>query len=70
MNLPIRKEEGFEPAAMEPAQDFQTAISPVSVGVGISVVPQSVSQTTRPGVIYRECTRRGPRHRAGGDDIF
>lgn len=51
--LSICRQEGFEPAAMELAQDFQTAISLVSVGAGISVVPASVGQTTRPGVFYR-----------------
>ncbi|KZY53200.1 LysR family transcriptional regulator [Sulfitobacter sp. HI0054] len=51
--LSICKQEGFEPAALELAQDFQTAISLVSVGVGICVVPASVAATTRPGVFYR-----------------
>lgn len=50
--LSICREEGFEPAALELAQDYQTAISLVSVGVGISVVPESVSRTSRPGVHY------------------
>jgi hypothetical protein len=36
------------------AQDYQTAISLVSVGIGISVVPKSVSQAERPGVKYRD----------------
>jgi DNA-binding transcriptional LysR family regulator len=52
--IAICREEGFEPAALELAQDYQTAISLVSVGVGISVVPESVSQTTRPGVFFRK----------------
>lgn len=51
--LAICRKEGFEPAALELAQDFQTAISLVSVGVGLSVVPESVSQTSRPGVVFR-----------------
>lgn len=58
--LSICREEGFEPAAMELAQDFQTAISLVSVGVGICVVPKSVAQTTRPGVFYRNYTGTNP----------
>jgi DNA-binding transcriptional LysR family regulator len=58
--LRICREEGFEPAATEMAQDFQTAISLVSVGVGISVVPASVAQTTRPGVFYRKYTGTNP----------
>lgn len=51
--LSICRKEGFEPAALELAQDYQTAISLVSVGVGISVVPESVSRTSRPGVFFR-----------------
>lgn len=58
--LSICKDEGFEPAAMEMAQDFQTAISLVSVGVGISVVPESVAQTTRPGVFFRPYVGTNP----------
>ncbi len=50
--LDLCRQEEFEPAALELAQDYQTAISLVSVGVGISVVPQSVSRTTRPGVFF------------------
>lgn len=51
--LGICEREGFTPARLELTQDFQSAISLVSVGVGLSVVPESVSQTTRPGVTYR-----------------
>jgi len=36
------------------AMDYQTAVSLVSVGVGVCVVPQSVSATQHAGVIYRE----------------
>ncbi len=58
--LDICRKEGFEPAALELAQDYQTAISLVSVGVGISVVPESVSRTTRPGVFFREYIGHNP----------
>lgn len=51
--LDICEREGFTPARLELTQDFQSAISLVSVGVGLSVVPESVAQTTRPGVVYR-----------------
>ena len=51
--LGICEREGFKPAALELTQDFQSAISLVSVGVGLSVVPESVGRTQRPGVIYR-----------------
>jgi DNA-binding transcriptional LysR family regulator len=58
--LSICKQEGFEPASLELAQDFQTAISLVSVGAGISVVPESVAETTRPGVFYRKYKGTNP----------
>lgn len=51
--LEICRAEGFTPTKQELAQDYQTAIALVSVGVGISIVPESVSQTVRPGVFYR-----------------
>ncbi|MBD9527701.1 MULTISPECIES: LysR substrate-binding domain-containing protein [Paracoccus] len=51
--LGICQREGFTPAKLELTQDFQSAISLVSVGVGLSVVPESVARTQRPGVVYR-----------------
>jgi len=51
--LNICLEEGFTPKSQVLAQDYQTAISLVSVGVGIALVPKSVSQSERPGVAYR-----------------
>ncbi|WP_225026696.1 LysR family transcriptional regulator [Xinfangfangia pollutisoli] len=51
--LSICEKEGVKPANLELTQDFQSAISLVSVGVGLSVVPESVSNTTRPGVVFR-----------------
>ncbi|WP_102224613.1 LysR family transcriptional regulator [Acidimangrovimonas sediminis] len=52
--------EGFRPKTTDLAQDFQSAISLVSVGAGISVVPESVSRTQRPGVIYRSFKGHNP----------
>ncbi|NRB05691.1 MAG: LysR family transcriptional regulator [Rhodobacteraceae bacterium] len=51
--LSVLAEEGITPGETIFAQDYQTAISLVSVGVGLSVVPESVSSTQRPGVFYR-----------------
>ena len=42
------------------AQDYQTAISLVSVGVGIALVPKSVSEAERPGVSYRAYEGHNP----------
>lgn len=58
--LGICEREGFKPAALELTQDYQSAISLVSVGVGLSVVPESVAGTTRPGVTYRPYTGYNP----------
>ena len=53
-------EEGVQPKETIFAQDYQTAISLVSVGVGISVVPESVATTQRPGVFYRKYSGANP----------
>ena len=58
--LDICEREGVKPGGLELTQDFQSAISLVSVGVGLSVVPESVSRTTRPGVIYRPYVGHNP----------
>jgi DNA-binding transcriptional LysR family regulator len=47
------RQEGFSPKQPMMSQDFQTAISLVSVGVGISVVPESVSQSKISGIAFR-----------------
>ena len=51
--LDILAHDGVDPGSTDLAQDFQSAISLVSVGVGIALVPQSVSEAVRPGVVYR-----------------
>jgi DNA-binding transcriptional LysR family regulator len=58
--LKICLDEGFIPKSQVLAQDFQTAISLVSVGVGIAPVPESVSQSERPGVAYRSYDGNNP----------
>ena len=51
--LSVLDAEGIAPTETIFAQDYQSAISLVSVGVGLSIVPESVSTTQRPGVFYR-----------------
>jgi LysR family transcriptional regulator, benzoate and cis,cis-muconate-responsive activator of ben and cat genes len=51
--MEVCRQEGFVPRQPVMSQDFQTAISLVSVGVGISVVPESVSQSKIPGIAFR-----------------
>ncbi|WP_349644623.1 MULTISPECIES: LysR family transcriptional regulator [unclassified Bradyrhizobium] len=58
--LAVCRDEGFIPKSPVMAQDYQTAISLVSVGVGISLVPASVSQSPRLGVAYRPYAGNNP----------
>ncbi|SFN25003.1 DNA-binding transcriptional regulator, LysR family [Thioclava dalianensis] len=58
--LGICEREGFTPRAVDMVQDFQSAISLVSVGAGIAVVPESVQHTQRPGVTYRPYAGHNP----------
>lgn len=58
--LGVLSAQGVTPAETVYAQDYQTAISLVSVGVGLSLVPQSVSTTQRPGVFYRPYIGHNP----------
>ena len=51
---------GFTPRDQIFAQDYQTAISLVSVGVGLSLVPESVSRVQRPGVTFRPMLGENP----------
>lgn len=58
--LSVCKVEGFVPKSPVLAQDYQTAISLVSVGVGVSLVPLSVSRSEREGVTYRRYSGHNP----------
>lgn len=52
--LEICHEAGIGHVDTVMAMDYQTAISLVSVGVGVSIVPESVSTTQRASVSYRK----------------
>jgi LysR family transcriptional regulator, benzoate and cis,cis-muconate-responsive activator of ben and cat genes len=52
--LSVCSAAGFRPHKPVMAMDYQTAISLVSVGVGVCIVPRSVSATQHAGVIYRD----------------
>lgn len=58
--LDVCRDEGFIPKSPVLAQDYQTAISLVSVGVGVSLVPSSVSQSNRLGVVFRTYVGTNP----------
>jgi LysR family transcriptional regulator, benzoate and cis,cis-muconate-responsive activator of ben and cat genes len=50
--LDLCRAEGFEPAHYVFCMDYQTAISLVAVGEGVSVVPRSVGNTGHQGVRF------------------
>ncbi len=52
--LSVCNAAGFRPHNPVMAMDYQTAVSLVSVGVGVCMVPRSVSATQHAGVIYRD----------------
>ncbi|MCA0044527.1 LysR substrate-binding domain-containing protein [Celeribacter litoreus] len=58
--LGVCAEEGFTPSEQIFVQDFQTAISMVSVGVGVALVPESVSHSPKSGVTYRKYAGYNP----------
>lgn len=58
--IKVCQDAGFIPKSQVMAQDYQTAISLVSVGVGVSLVPESVSLSERAGVVYRRYEGTNP----------
>ncbi|WP_421717993.1 LysR family transcriptional regulator [Algiphilus sp.] len=58
--LGILEGEGIAPAEQVYAQDYQTAISLVAVGVGYCMVPESVSAIRRAGVMYKRYRGANP----------
>lgn len=52
---------GFAPRILQYARQMQTIVSIVSTGIGISLVPASLKQLKRPGVIYRVPREPSPR---------
>ena len=56
---------GMTPEIGQQAIQMQTIIGLVSAGMGIALVPQSVSNLKRPGVIYRELAEETPQIETG-----
>ena len=55
------REAGFEPRVVQEANELQTAASLVASGIGISLMPASVSVLQRAGVTYIPLKEPGPR---------
>ncbi|AKU24131.1 LysR family transcriptional regulator [Massilia sp. NR 4-1] len=58
--LAVFRAAGITPAIGQEAIQMQTIVSLVSAGMGIALVPQSVSNLRRPGVEYRPLTQSTP----------
>lgn len=58
--LAVCADQGVTPSEPILAQDFQTAISLVSVGVGVAVVPASVGRSPKAGVTYKPFAGHNP----------
>lgn len=58
--IQVCQREGFIPKSHVMAQDYQTAMCLVSVGVGVSLVPESVALSERTGVTYRAYVGHNP----------
>jgi DNA-binding transcriptional LysR family regulator len=52
---------GFSPNVAQEAIQMQTVVSLVSSGLGVALVPQSVSNLGRQGVVYRRLADKHPR---------
>lgn len=51
--LELCRREGFTPTIAQETLEIQTALSLVSVGAGVSIVPESASEAQLTGVAYR-----------------
>ncbi len=58
--LTVFRSAGITPSIGQEAIQMQTIVSLVSAGMGIALVPQSVSNLRRPGVEYRPLTQTTP----------
>ncbi len=54
---------GFEPQLAQPAPQMASAVTLVAAGLGISIVPKSITQVRVAGVVYRLLVTRGLRAR-------
>ena len=55
--MSICRKAGFEPKVVQEANDIQACVGLVSGGIGVAIVPDSISNLAIPGVTY--CELRG-----------
>ncbi len=51
---------GFSPRIQQEAVQHQTIVGLVSAGLGVAIVPASITRLRRPGVVYRRFSERSP----------
>ena len=52
---------GFEPEMAQPAPQIASTLTLVAAGMGISIVPEAITQVRVAGVVYRQLVARGLR---------
>lgn len=58
--LAFCRQEGFTPRISQHAKQMQTIVSLVSAGLGVALVPESLRNLQRRGVVYQELVEEGP----------
>ena len=59
--LRICQDAGFSPRIVQETGEMQTAVSLVAAGIGVAIVPESVRNLMRAGVVYRTFAAPTPR---------
>lgn len=58
--IDLCRQAGFTPRVVQKTGEMQTAVSLVAAGIGVALVPQSVQNLQRTGVVYRSFTAPAP----------
>ena len=62
MTLQLCRAHGFAPRLSTPSSDIVTATVLAATGVGVTLVPASMTQVNIPGIVYRPLRTRFPVH--------
>lgn len=62
MTLQLCRAHGFAPRLSTPSSDIVTATVLAATGVGVTLVPASMTQVNIPGIVYRPLRTRSPVH--------
>lgn len=59
--ISVCRAKGFEPIIGHVANETTAALSLVAAGLGVTLVPETLKELSRPGIIYRSLARPAPR---------